>query len=184
MFNSIPKHFHTVLPRSTSFITLSPMSAHLQTPHNYRDAGCKAFSFSPDPDAHRGRKRHRSLTRGDAGPVKCGSPGGSSAFRGRPRRRSTSPIPLSSRNPSNSKLETSRSPAQRRSLLVVVLDRRRSQSPSRSRSPNQRMKPPRRRQRTRSRSRSHNVDSYVGNDGDADLRLEVLRQSHKSATEG
>lgn len=122
-------------------------------------------TFSPEPDAHRGRKRHRSLTRCDLEATHYGGTGESSTFRGRPRRRSTSLLALSSRGSSRAIPSTSVSPMRKRLLRVVLLDRRRGQSPSRSRSPNHQQVPPRRRQRTRSRSRTHNTkDLYQAKD--------------------
>ncbi|KAK2011154.1 hypothetical protein LZ32DRAFT_659790 [Colletotrichum eremochloae] len=56
-------------------------------------------TFSPDPDTHRGRKRDRSLTRCDLEATHYGGTGESSTLRGRPRRRSTSPIGDGARAP-------------------------------------------------------------------------------------
>ncbi|KAF6837500.1 hypothetical protein CMUS01_05010 [Colletotrichum musicola] len=130
--------------------------------------------FSPDPDAHRGRKRHRSLTRCDMTATHYGGTGESSTFRGRPRRRSTSPLPASSRASSRTILNPSVSPTRKRLLRVVLMDRRRSQSPSRSRSPNHQQAPPRRRQRTRSRSRTHTKETCQTKDQIPRLRPEAL----------
>jgi hypothetical protein len=106
---------------------------------------------SPESDDHRGRKRHRSLTRDNLTATQVGNSGQSATLRGRPPRRSTSPMIMSSRNSSRSL-----SPTRKKLLQVVLLERRRSQSPSRSRSPNyEQQQPARRRQRTKSRSRSH-----------------------------
>lgn len=117
-------------------------------------------AFSPDPDTPRGRKRHRSLTRCDLEAIHYGGTGESSTLRGRPRRRSTSPVALSSRASSRAIPDTSVSPMRKRLLRIVILDRRRNQSPSRSRSPNHQQAPPRRRHRTRSRSRTHTKEVY------------------------
>ncbi|GKT59123.1 hypothetical protein ColTof4_12584 [Colletotrichum tofieldiae] len=117
-------------------------------------------TFSPDPDTHRGRKRDRSLTRCDLEATHYGGTGESSTLRGRPRRRSTSPVVLSSRASSRAIPSTSASPMRKGSLRMVLLDRRRCQSPSRSRSPNQQQAPRRRRHRTRSRSRTHAKEMY------------------------
>ena len=135
-------------------------------------------SYTPEPDGHRGRKRHRSLTRCELEGVNVGGTGESSTLRGRTRRRSTSQLDAASRTGSHSHVEPSVSPARKRLLRVLVLDRRRSQSPSRSRSPNNFQKS-RRRQRTRSRSRSHGhgeEPTYRAGDQSTRLRQEVLRK--------
>ncbi|KAK1961044.1 hypothetical protein LY78DRAFT_589530 [Colletotrichum sublineola] len=123
-------------------------------------------TFSPDPDTHRGRKRDRSLTRCDLEATHYGGTGESSTLRGRPRRRSTSPVAPLSRASSRGIPSTSVSPMRKR-LLHIVLDRRRGQSPSRSRSPNHQQAPRRRRHRTRSRSRSHTKEVDVSGQGPA-----------------
>lgn len=134
------------------------MASQFETSIRFREMTSRPFS--PDPDVQRGRKRHRSLTRCDTTANHYGGTGESSTFRGRPRRRSTSPLALSSRASSRAILNPSVSPTRKRLLRVVLLDRRRSQSPSRSRSPNHQQAPPRRRQRTRSRSRSHAKEAH------------------------
>ncbi|KAK1997151.1 hypothetical protein LX36DRAFT_84833 [Colletotrichum falcatum] len=121
-------------------------------------------AFSPDPDTHRGRKRDRSLTRCDLEATHYGGTGESSTLRGRPRRRSTSPVAPSSRASSRAIPSTSVSPMRKRLLRIVLLDRRRGQSPSRSRSPNHQQAPRRRRHRTRSRSRTHANEVYQAKD--------------------
>ncbi|KAL0944273.1 uncharacterized protein CTRU02_202160 [Colletotrichum truncatum] len=134
------------------------MTSQFETSIRFREVTSRPFS--PDPDTHRGRKRHRSLTRSEMTAIHYGGTGESSTFRGRPRRRSTSPMLLSSRASSRAILNSSVSPIRKRLLRVVLIDRRRSQSPSRSRSPNHQQAPPRRRQRTRSRSRTHTKEVY------------------------
>ncbi|KAM0276307.1 hypothetical protein ACHAQH_006898 [Verticillium albo-atrum] len=157
------------------------MTAHLDVGRAWRDATTQPFS--PEPDS-RGRKRHRSLTRCDVS-VKCGTSGESSNLRGRPRRRSTSPFGAASRNTSRGPTEGSASPARKRLLRVVMLDRRRSQSPSRSRSPNRRQQDAaRRRQRTKSRSRSHEGKSYRSGEQGGWLRQDVLRKQAQKPVHG
>lgn len=148
-----------------------------------RDQALKPYS--PEPDSLRGRKRHRSLTRCEVQGANLGETGDSSTLRGRTRRRSTSLVNATSRAASASRghTENSMSPARKRLLRVVALERRRSQSPSRSRSPNGLQISLRRRQRTRSRSRNH-VDeaAYRPEDQYARLRQDVLRrQANKPA---
>ncbi|KAH6702528.1 hypothetical protein EV126DRAFT_507616 [Verticillium dahliae] len=161
------------------------MTAHLDVVRAWRDDATAQLS-APELD-NRGRKRHRSLTRCNAS-VKCGTSGESSTLRGRPRRRSTSPYGAASRTTSRGAMDGSASPARKRLLRVVVLDRRRSQSPSRSRSPNRRQQnAARRRQRTRSRSRSHDeksslcratgMASGMGMDMDMGMALGVVAES-------
>ncbi|KAF3360896.1 hypothetical protein VDGD_08985 [Verticillium dahliae] len=150
------------------------MTAHLDVVRAWRDDATAQLS-APELD-NRGRKRHRSLTRCNAA-AKCGTSGESSTLRGRPRRRSTSPYGAASRTTSRGAMDGSASPARKRLLRVVVLDRRRSQSPSRSRSPNRRQQnAARRRQRTRSRSRSHDEKSYRSVEQGGWLRQDVLRK--------
>ncbi|KAH0433623.1 hypothetical protein CKAH01_12856 [Colletotrichum kahawae] len=153
------------------------MATQLETGIRFLDVTSRPFS--PDPDAHRGRKRHRSLTRSDMPATHYGGTGESSTFRGRPRRRSTSPMALSSRASSRGLLNPSVSPTRKRLLRVVLLDRRRSQSPSRSRSPNHQQPPPRRRQRTRSRSRTHTKDALQPKEQSPRLFQELFKKSGK-----
>ncbi|EEY18284.1 predicted protein [Verticillium alfalfae VaMs.102] len=91
------------------------MTAHLDVVRAWRD------DVAAQPPAleldHRGRKRHRSLTRCDAA-AKCGTSGESSTLRGRPRRRSTSPYGAASRTTSRSAMDGSASPARKRLLRV------------------------------------------------------------------
>ncbi|GKT48543.1 uncharacterized protein ColSpa_08724 [Colletotrichum spaethianum] len=159
------------------------MAAQYETSVEFREVTPR--TFSPDPaDTHRGRKRDRSLTRCDLEATHYGGTGESSTLRGRPRRRSTSPVALSSRTSSRAIPSTSVSPMRKRLLRVVLFDRRRSQSPSRSRSPNHQQAPRRRRHRTRSRSRTHTKDMYQATDQLPRPRQEQLyKQASKSAQE-
>ncbi|KAK1479325.1 hypothetical protein CCUS01_16286 [Colletotrichum cuscutae] len=146
--------------------------------------------FPPESDAFRGRKRHRSLTRCDLEARHYSGTGESSTLRGRPRRRSTSPTPVSSRASSRAGAgagagrgggmtsTTDVSPMRKRLLRVVLLERRRSQSPSRSRSPDRKQAPPRRRHRTRSRSRTHRTKDMF-QPKDQLPRLLLGEQAHK-----
>ncbi|KAK2022847.1 hypothetical protein LX32DRAFT_657400 [Colletotrichum zoysiae] len=138
------------------------MAAQYETVVKFREVTPRPFS--PDPDTHRGRRRERSLTRCGLEVTHYGGTGESSTLRGRPRRRSTSPVALSSRASSRAIPSTSVSPMRKRLLRIVLFDRRRSQSPSRSRSPNHQQAPRRRRHRTRSRSRTHSKEGYQAKD--------------------
>ncbi|EFQ27638.1 hypothetical protein CGRA01v4_02985 [Colletotrichum graminicola] len=138
------------------------MAAQYETVVKFREVTPR--TFSPDPDTHRGRRRERSLTRCDLEATHYGGTGESSTLRGRPRRRSTSPVALSSRASSRAIPSNSVSPTRKLLLRIVLLDRRRGQSPSRSRSPNHQQAPRRRRHRTRSRSRTHTKEVYQAKD--------------------
>lgn len=146
----------------------------------FEDLTATSFAPTPEAESHRGRKRHRSLTRCGTTAVNGGGSGQSSTFRGRPRRRSTSPLGAASRHPSRGPVDASLSPARKRLLRIVVIDReqRRSQSPSRSRSPRcqqqKKQQQSRRRRRTRSRSRNHEEKAYLYEEPGTDLRHEVL----------
>ncbi|KAK1987983.1 hypothetical protein LZ30DRAFT_88059 [Colletotrichum cereale] len=118
------------------------MAAQYETVVQFREMTPR--TFSPDPDTHRGRKRDRSLTRCDLEATHHGGTGESSTLRGRPRRRSTSPVVSLSR-------------ASSRAIPS-------SSVPSRSRSPNHQQAPRRRRHRTRSRSRTHTNEVYQAKD--------------------
>jgi hypothetical protein len=154
----------------------------------------RRVTFSPEPDAQRGRKRLRtpvSFAIVSTGKTLSGE---SATFRGRSRHRATSLMALStlssafsSRNPSLNRAaaDHSVSPSRKKHFRFLPLGeqqqhhhhRRRSQSPSRSRSAtalggsdpalvsDRRRR--RRRQRTRSRSRDHGVTSHPASTGAA-----------------
>ncbi|KAK1699731.1 hypothetical protein BDP55DRAFT_626432 [Colletotrichum godetiae] len=162
------------------------MTSHLETIAKLRSV--TSSPFPPESDPLRGRKRHRSLTRCDLEATHYGGTGESSTLRGRPRRRSTSPTPVSSRASSRATAaavavgmpSTDVSPMRKRLLRVVLLERRRSQSPSRSRSPDRQQAPPRRRRhRTRSRSRTHTITKEMFQPKDQLPRLLLVEQAHK-----
>jgi hypothetical protein len=150
----------------------------------------KRVTFSPEPEAQRGRKRRRTPVPFSIVTTTKTLSGESGTFRGRSRHRATSLVALSglsstfsSRNPSTNRTDRSISASRKRHFRFIPLGeqqhRRRSQSPSRSRSatglgngdvsvlyPERR----RRRRRTRSRSRDHGITSHPASAG---VALEV-----------
>ena len=110
----------------------------------------KRVTFSPEPDAQRGRKRRRTPVPFAIVTTTKTLSGESATFRGRSRNRATSLVALStlsstfsSRNPSLNRTDRSISPSRKKHFRFLPLaeqqhhhhlHRRRSQSPSRSRS--------------------------------------------------
>ncbi|RSL44693.1 hypothetical protein CEP53_011105 [Fusarium sp. AF-6] len=106
-----------------------------------------------DHDSMRGRKRERSMTRGNVRSIRCAPSDESSTLRGRSRRRAVSPsIGYTSRASSPRRVL---SPTRRRLLHARL---RREHCPSRVASPIEQQRPLRRRQRTRSRSRGPRLE--------------------------
>lgn len=137
---------------------------------------------SVEYDTMRGRKRDRSVTRGDVRSIRCPpSDSEASNLRGRSRRRATSPaLGLTSRASSPRRVM---SPTRRRFLHARL---RREHCPSRVASPAEHPQMFRRRQRTRSRSRGPRLElelemSRHGGDVLSSLRNEVL--ANQDATE-
>ncbi|OIW32179.1 hypothetical protein CONLIGDRAFT_259505 [Coniochaeta ligniaria NRRL 30616] len=139
----------------------------------------KRVTFSPDPEAQRGRKRRRTPVPYAIVTTTKTLSGDSATFRGRSRHRATSVLAMStlsstfsSRNPSLNRSDRSASPSRKKLFrfppLAEQQHRRRCQSPSRSRSATVRggdvsaseSMRRRRRQRTRSRSRDHGITSH------------------------
>lgn len=165
------------LARSRPFVAINP-PCHMQT-HVCHDIPLMRYAMSKttdvtfkpqqdssmgsmdvDESSQRGRKRRRrSSIDVLASVVNHDSPGGSTNFRGRGRRRaletrSTSPSDGVSISRSDPKLQPGRKLHKRRQPAFTE-PKKRSQSPSRSRSQDAVGTPTRRRQRTVSRSRHH-----------------------------
>lgn len=118
-------------------------------------------SPAADHDGMRGRKRERSMTRGNVRSIRCAPSDESSTLRGRSRRRAVSPaLSYTSRASSPRRVL---SPTRRRLLHARL---RREHCPSRVASPIEQQRPLRR-QRTRSRSRGPRLE----------MELEAARQA-------
>ncbi|KAH6895806.1 hypothetical protein B0T10DRAFT_545434 [Thelonectria olida] len=131
-----------------------------------------------DHDAMRGRRRDRSMTRGNVRAIRCAPSDECSTLRGRSRRRANSPaLSYSSRAPS----PRVPSPTRRRLLHARI---RREHCPSRVSSP---VEPQqvvfRRRQRTRSRSRGPRMDVEPGPPRLADVLSGLRNELHASSDE-
>ncbi|KAF4471511.1 branched-chain amino acid aminotransferase [Fusarium albosuccineum] len=120
------------------------------------------ISPTAEHDVMRGRKRERSMTRGNVRSIRCAPSDESSTLRGRSRRRAVSPsLGYTSRASSPRRVL---SPTRRRLLHARL---RREHCPSRVASPVEQQRPFRRRQRTRSRSRGPRLE----------MELEAARQA-------
>ncbi|KAF4993937.1 hypothetical protein FGRMN_6125 [Fusarium graminum] len=146
------------------------------------------ISPTADHDVLRGRKRERSMTRGNVREFRAAPADESSNLRGRSRRRAASPVVSYISRPSSPRRVPS--PTRRRLLHARL---RREHCPSRVASPVeqqfqlQQHRPVRRRQRTRSQSRGPRLEMELGaqqpTEGFSGLRNEVRASSSDTADE-
>ncbi|KAI5463780.1 hypothetical protein BGZ63DRAFT_423096 [Mariannaea sp. PMI_226] len=133
--------------------------------------------IATDHDAMRGRKRDRSMTRGNVRSIRCAPPDECSTLRGRSRRRATSPAVGLSSPPTSPRVL---SPTRRRLLYARI---RREHCPSRVASPVEAQQVFWRRQRTRSRSRGPKIDKELEPPRLADVLSGLRNELHASSDE-